>query len=131
MRLSPCISWIAAVLLTSLTTSSTAALAQDGSLDQMLFGQKPKPFIDPAGYWAAILPTGFDCQARARHVSCNGNRGVQALLTVDVIDVPPSATADIAMLNQMDKFKTKPHFKLIQKGTIKVDKAPAVLVDFS
>jgi hypothetical protein len=107
------------------------AVAQDDEFNQMFLGQKPKPFIDPAGYWAAILPNGFDCEGRARHVQCHGNRGVEALLTVDVIDVPASATADIAMLNQMDKFKEKPHFKLLQKAKIKIDKAPAQVVDFS
>ena len=106
------------------------AAAQD-DMNQVLFGQKPKPFIDPAGFWAAILPSGFDCEARTRHVQCSGNRGAQALLTIDVIDVPASATADIAMLNQTDKFKDKPHFKMIQQGKTKIDGSPAVLLDFS
>src|ERR1700710_1506297 len=117
-----------AVLCSAFTAD--AARAQD-DLAGIFFGQKPKPYIDPAGYYAAILPTGFDCEAKARHVTCKGNRGVEALLTIDVVDVPPSASADIAMLNQMDKFKQKPHFKLLQKGAIKVDKSPATLVDFS
>jgi hypothetical protein len=109
---------------------SPPAAAQD-DFAQMFLGQKPKPFIDPAGYWAAILPTGFDCEAKARHVQCKGNRGVESLLTIDVVDVPASATADIAMLNQMDKFKAKPHFRQLQKGKIKVAGEPAMLIDFS
>lgn len=111
--------------------ASPAVTAQDDESFGFLFGQKPKPFIDPAGFYAAILPTGFDCQAKARKVTCNGNRGVQAQLTIDVLDVPASANADIAMLNQMDKFKAKPHFKLLQKGRIKIDGTPSVLVNFT
>ena len=111
--------------------SAGLASAQDDESFGFLFGQKPKPFIDPQGFYAAILPTGFDCEAKARKVKCQGNRGVQAQLTIDVLDVPASANADIAMLNQMDKFKTKPHFKLLQKGKIKIDGTPAVLVNFA
>lgn len=107
------------------------ARAQASNQMEFLFGQKPKPFIDPAGFYAAILPNGFDCEARARHVECRGNRGVQAQLTIDVVDVPASATADIAMLNQMDRFKEKPHFKQIAKGKTKLDGAPAVTTSFS
>ena len=112
------------------SAASTPARAQDDPFGFFL-GQKPKPYIDPAGFYAAILPTGFDCEAKARKVKCTGNRGVQAILTIDVIDVPPSATADIAMLNQMDKFKEKPHFKLLQKGKIKIDGTPSMLVNFA
>ena len=95
------------------------------------FGQKPKPFIDPAGYYAVILPTGFDCEAKPRKVKCTGNRGVQATLTIDVLDVPASATNEIVLLNQMDTFKKKPHFKMLQKGNTKIDKTPAVVVNFA
>lgn len=107
-----------------------AGAQDDDNAFGFLLGQKPKPFIDPAGFYACILPTGFDCEAKARKVKCTGNRGVQAILTIDVLDVPASATADIAMLNQMDKFKDKPHFKLLQQGKIKIDGTPAVLVNF-
>lgn len=111
-------------------TVPSSAHANDDPFGFFL-GQKPKPYIDPAGFYAAILPTGFDCEAKARKVKCTGNRGVQAILTIDVLDVPASATADIAMLNQMDKFKEKPHFKLLQKGKIKIDGTPSVLVNFA
>jgi hypothetical protein len=97
---------------------------------EFLFGNKPKPFIDPAGFYAVVIPNGFDCEARARHVECKGNRGQHALMTIDVVDVPASATADIAMLNQHDRFKTKPHFKLISKGKTKIDGTPAVTTAF-
>lgn len=118
----------ASLALASLLVFALPAAAQDM---EMFFGQKPKPFIDPAGYYAVILPNGFDCEARARQVKCNGNRGVQAALTIDVLDVPQSATADIAMLNQMDRFKEKPHFKLISKGKTKLDGQPALTTAFS
>jgi hypothetical protein len=120
---------VAAVLLVLLSVTAARAEAEDGV--GFLLGQKPKPFIDPAGFYAAILPTGFNCEAKARKVTCTGNRGVDAVLTIDVLDVPASANADIAMLNQMDKFKEKPHFKLLQKGKIKIDGTPSVLVNFA
>lgn len=110
---------------------ASPSFAQSGDQMEFLFGQKPKPFIDPAGFYAAILPNGFDCEARARQVKCRGNRGVQAELSIDVIDVPASATADIAMLNQMDRFKEKPHFKQIAKGKTRLDGAPALTTSFS
>ena len=120
---------VCAAIFAAVLATSFFARAQDEM--EMFFGQQPKPYIDPKGFWAAILPAGFDCKAKARHVECSGNRGARSLLTVDVIDVPASATADIAMLNQLDRFKQKPHFKLISKGTTKIDKIPAVTVSFT
>ena len=117
-------------LFTLALCASLPALAQD-DLNGLLFGNKPKPFIEPSGYYAVILPSGFDCEAKAsRHVECRSNRGTNALLTLDVLDVPPSATSDIAMLNQMDRFQQKPHFKLIAKTQTKLDGSPAITVAF-
>jgi hypothetical protein len=127
----PCLSLLVLTGAASLTGAAVPARAQSGEQFDFLFGQKPKPFIDPAGFYAAILPNGFDCEAKARHVKCSGNRGVQALLTIDVIDVPASATADIAMLNQMDRFKEKPHFKQLAKGKTKVDGTAALTTSFT
>lgn len=119
------IGWLALVLLASLPAS-----AQE-ELNQLFFGNKPKAFIEPSGYYAVILPAGFDCEAKvSRHVACQSNRGTNALLTLDVLDVPPSATSDIAMLNQMDRFKQKPHFKLITETRTKLDGSPAITVAF-
>lgn len=111
--------------------SSALPVAAQDSLDLLLMGNKPKPFIEPSGYYAVILPPGFDCDAKVpRHVQCRSNRGTNALLTLDVLDVPPSATADIAMLNQMDRFQQKPHFKLITRTQTKLDGTPAITVAF-
>lgn len=118
------------LLLPALLIGAPLAHAEDG-LDQLLFGNKPKPFIEPSGYYAVILPSGFDCEAKvSRHVECRSNRGTNALLTLDVLDVPESATSDIAMLNQMDRFQQKPHFKLITKSQTKLDGSPAITVAF-
>src|SRR4051812_23762847 len=102
-------------VVTAILLAAGSSFGQE-DLSQALFGQRPKPYIDPAGFWAAILPTGFDCDARPRHVVCNSNRGDNTLLQIDVVDVPASATAELAMLNQMDRFKEKPHFKKIATG---------------
>lgn len=105
--------------------------AAQGDLNLVLFGNKPKPYIEPSGFYAVILPAGFDCEARvARHVECKSNRGTTALLTLDVLDVPPSATSDIAMLNQRDRFQQKPHFKKISEARTKLDGSPAITVAF-
>ncbi|MBI1948896.1 MAG: hypothetical protein HYS27_24630 [Deltaproteobacteria bacterium] len=118
------------LLLLLVALCGAPALAQD-DLNQVLFGNKPKAFIEPSGYYAVILPSGFDCVAKvARHVDCKSNRGTNALLTLDVLDVPASATSDIAMLNQMDRFKQKPHFKKISEGRTKVDGSPAITVAY-
>ena len=71
----------AAVLLVSPLLPSTAHADE---LFQNLVGRVNKPLLDPAGFFAVVLPAGFDCEAQPRHVRCLGNRGVQALLTIDV-----------------------------------------------
>ena len=117
-------------VMTLALVASLPALAQE-DLGQVLFGNKPKAFIEPSGFYAVILPAGFDCEAKVpRHVDCKSNRGTNALLTLDVLDVPPSATSDIAMLNQMDRFQQKPHFKKIAETRTKLDGSPAITVAF-
>jgi hypothetical protein len=94
-------------------------------------GTQPKPFVEPEGYYAVIIPGGFDCTSRARHVECKGNQGVQALLTIDVVDVPKSATVANVFLNQTERFKKKPHYKLVKKTNTLVDGSPAMTVAFT
>jgi hypothetical protein len=108
---------------------STGARAQD--LFQNLVGRQPKPLLDPAGYFAVVLPSGFDCQAQTRKVSCTSNRGVQAALTIDVVDVPPSASVEIVLLNQIDAFAKKPHYKLVNKKNLQVDGVRALMATFT
>lgn len=98
---------------------------------QNLIGRQPKPLLDPAGFFAVVLPSGFDCRAQPRKVSCNGNRGVQAALTIDVVDVPTSATVEIVLLNQIDAFKKKPHYKLLGKRPLQVDGVRGLLASFT
>ena len=106
------------------------ARAQDELLGTLM-GSKPKPFVEPEGYYAAVLPSGFDCDVRTRHVECKGNRGFHALLTIDVVDVPASATTELVFMNQFDRFKEKPHFKLIKKDRTKIAGTPAMTAAFS
>lgn len=108
---------------------SGQARAED--LFQNLVGRQPKPLLDPAGFFAVVLPSGFDCQAQSRKVSCSSNRGVQATLSIDVVDVPVSATVEIVLLNQIDAFAKKPHYKLIGKKNLQVDGARALMATFT
>ena len=117
-------------LLTGLLLFSAPAVAADDVL-QGLFGRQQKPLIDPAGYFAVVLPPGFDCQASPRKVRCTGNRGVQAIVTIDVIDVPPSATVELFLLNQMDAFKKKEHFKLLAQKKQSLDGQKALLASYT
>jgi hypothetical protein len=110
-----------------------AAAAQPAAANELdlLFGQRAKPYIDPMGFYAVIFPSGFNCQARAKNVECTGNRDGQAKLVVRVIDTPPSATADLVLLNEMEHTKKKPHFKMGEKRKIVVDGSPAMVAQFT
>jgi hypothetical protein len=108
---------------------ATEAHADD--LFQNLLGRTNKPLIDPAGYFSVVIPSGFDCQAAPRKVTCNSNRGIQALLTIDVVDVPASASVELFVLNQADAYKKKPHYRKIAEKKQTLDGARAVLASFT
>lgn len=110
---------------------SFAPDARADDVFQNLIGRANKPLIDPAGYFSVVIPGGFDCQAQARKVTCNSNRGIQALLTIDVVDVPPSASVELFVLNQSDVYKTRPHFKKVAERKQTLDGARAVLASFT
>lgn len=119
---------VAAVVVAPLTLA-TATRADE--LFQSLLGRTNKPLIDPAGYFAVVIPSGFDCQAAPRKVTCNSNRGIQALLTIDVVDVPASASVELFVLNQADAYKKKPHYRKIAEKKQMLDGARAVLASFT
>ncbi len=108
-----------------------AGAAHADEILQSLTGRQPKPLIDPAGFFAVVLPPGFDCQAKARKVRCSSNRGIQAALSIDVVDVPLSATVELVLLNQIDAFQQKPHYKLLSKQPLEVDGARALMATFT
>lgn len=117
------------VLLAALTAPLGEALAIN-PLD--LIGRRPKPFVEPEGFYRVVLPSGFDCAIKKpRHVECQGKRGAQARLWLQVLDVPRSATPELVALNEMQRFRKKPHFKEISKQATTVDGSPAVTVSFS
>lgn len=100
-----------------------------GPLD--LIGHGPKPYIEPEGFYRVVLPSGFDCEEKGRrHLECKGNRGANALLTLQVLDVPPSATPELVALNEMERLKKKPHFEEIQRTRTTIDGDRAVTVAF-
>lgn len=119
------------VVVAAVLASFSAFAHEDDPLLQALSGNQPKPFLEPEGYYMVVVPAGFDCDVRKRHVECRGNRGHAALLTIDVKDVPASATPEIVLLNQMDRFKKKPHFKLVTKQKTMIDGTPAMTTSFS
>jgi len=120
---------LVAVIAGASLLGSTAVRADD--LANVLVGRVDKPLIDPAGFYAVVLPAGFDCEATPRRVRCQGNRGVQSLLTIDVLDVPQSASVELLMLNQMDAFKKKPHFKLLNKKNLSIDGQKALMATYT
>lgn len=122
--------WSVVAVVVAAFVGAVPAAAQDDPL-QGLVGRAQKPFIDPAGFFAVVVPGGFDCQATARKVSCVGTRGVQSVLTIDVVDVPASATVELVLLNQIDAFAKKPHYQLVAKRPFKIDGNRALLASFT
>lgn len=104
------------------------ALAQLSPLD--LIGNRPKPFIEPEGFYRVVLPSGFDCKSEKRHLECTGTRGRNALLVIDVLDVPRSATAKLHWLNQMARFREKPHFQELSREEVVFHDVPGMTVAF-
>jgi hypothetical protein len=100
-----------------------------------LIGKRPKPVVGPQGFYRVIIPSGFDCtetnNRHKREIKCNGTRGPQAALFIQVLDVPESATAELVALNEMDRLKKKPHFKHLDSRKERVDGTPARLEKFT
>jgi hypothetical protein len=96
-----------------------------------LIGQRPKPFIEPDGFYRVVIPSGFDCKSQKLHLECNGNRTHKAFLSIDVRTVPESATTELVMLNQMERFKKKRHFKLVKREKTKVADSSAIMATFT
>lgn len=118
--------------------ASLTALALLGSGASMalhpldLIGRRPKPFVEPEGYYRVVLPAGFDCALKApRHVECQGQRGAKALLTLQVLDVPASASPELVALNEMKRFRERPHFRELSRDKTQVDGLPAMTVAFA
>src|SRR5688572_4138569 len=117
------------LLLLCVILASVPASADE--LLQSLTGRSNKPLIDPAGFFAVVIPPGFDCSASPRKVRCQSNRGIQAVLSIDVVDVPPSATVELVLLNQIDAFQKKPHYKLLGKRPFTIDGTKALMASFT
>lgn len=121
--------FVVAVVATLVSLSAGPAAAED--LLEGLTGRQQKPVIDPAGFFSVVLPSGFDCDAAPRKIRCVSNRGVQGTLTIDVIDVPLSATVELFALNQSDAYKKKPHFQLVHQKKMTIDGAKALLASYT
>ena len=123
------------LLLTIVAAATVGLSAAAQSVNPMdLMGRKPKPFIEPDGFYRVVLPSGFDCDAtsRKRFVKCQGNRGHRALLTIEVQDVPPSANAKLAAFNQMKAFKKKrEHFKELGQEPVRLNGTEGIIHTFT
>jgi hypothetical protein len=108
-----------------------AATRADSISPLELIGQRPKPYVQPEGYYRVVIPSGFDCKSERMHLECSGNRGDKAFLSIDVRKVPKSATANLVMLNQMERFKKKRHFRLVANEQTKVSDTTAVMATFT
>ena len=119
------------VALPSLAETKRRGDVGTEDLRRLLSGSGVKPFVEPEGFYRVLLPSGFTCRAGKRKVECDGTKGAQAKLVIEVRDVPRSATPEIVMLNQMATFKEKPHFKKVAHERIEVENVPAVSVGFT
>lgn len=118
--------------LSLLLLSASFAVGGQAAHPLELMGRRPKPFVEPEGYYQVILPPGFDCQLKAKqHLECQGKRNAKALLTIQVLDVPESATPELVALNEMQRFRKKPHFKELSRNKSLLAGEPAVTVSFS
>jgi hypothetical protein len=115
------------------TLVAAAPAAAINPLD--LMGKRPKPFVEPEGYYRVIIPSGFDCKKSKniakREIKCDGTRGPQAVLYLQVLDVPPSANADLVALNEMDRLKKKQHFKHLDSARQVIDGISARMEKFT
>lgn len=119
------------VVVASLFMAFAATTAHAEDIFEGLIGRQQKPLIDPAGYFAVLLPPGFDCEAAPRKVRCVSNRGVQGTVNIDVVDVPLSASVELFVLNQSDIYKKKPHFRLLHQKKMTIDGAKAILATYT
>jgi hypothetical protein len=119
-----------AVVIALALVGVTLAHANDlNPLD--LIGQGPKPFVEAEGFYRVVFPGGFDCAAEPRRVECIGNRGHKARIWVVVEDVPTSATPELMLLNEMQRYQKKSHFKDLGREKLTVRGLPAVAATFS
>lgn len=121
--------FVVAAIAVCAALGAPPATAED--LLEGLTGRQQKPVIDPAGFFSVVLPSGFDCDAAPRKIRCQSNRGVQGTLTIDVIDVPLSATVELFALNQRDAYKKKPHFRSLHEQKMTIDGAKALLASYT
>jgi len=119
------------VVVVSLFVALAAGAAHAEDIFEGLIGRQQKPLIDPAGYFAVLLPPGFDCEAAPRKVRCVSNRGVQGTVSIDVVDVPLSASVELFVLNQSDLYKKKPHFRLLNQKKLTIDGTKAILATYT
>lgn len=119
----------AGLLLTLILGLSAPAFSQ--GIAEQLMGGGQKPHLDKGGFFSVVIPGGFNCTAKPRDLKCQGTRGQNVLLKIEVRDVPRSATPALVVLNQMDAFKKKPHFKHINTKKLVIGGSDAVMASFT
>lgn len=114
-------------LASILACTTTPAHAQV----DMLLGTSPKAFVEPEGFYRVIIPSSFQCSVKTRHVECRGHVGAGALLSIDVADVPASATVEAASLMKVDEFKKLPHYQAVTQAREAIDGTPVIRTKFT
>mgnify|MGYP000981790105 CR=1 FL=1 len=124
-------SLVTATLVTGTVALSSSLAFADALSPLDLIGQHKKPFVEAEGFYRVVFPGGFDCAAEPRRVECVGNRGHKARIWVVVEDVPTSATPELMLLNEMQRYQKKAHFKDLGREKLTIRGLPAVAATFS
>jgi hypothetical protein len=103
------------------------AVAQPAHFTKELFKRGDKAFVQQEGFYQVVIPYGFNCEEQARKLTCRSAKEDRALLQIEIRDVPKSGTVALVALNYERNFKKKPHYKLLNKSKIEIQKTPAII----
>jgi hypothetical protein len=89
------------------------------------------PVTDPSGYFSVVIsPSFFTCTVLPGNVQCTGVLPVSAHLSIQLSEVPASATAALVSLNTLEQYENLANFKLIQSSKTVIDQIPAIVQTF-
>ena len=87
---------------------------------------------DPAGYFSAVISASFfTCVVLPGNVQCTGALPTSAQLSVQVSDVPATATAALVALNALEQYEKLSSFQLLQNTKTVIDQIPAIVQTFA
>ena len=89
------------------------------------------PVTDPSGYFSAVIsPSFFNCTVLPGNVQCTGVLPVFAQLSIQLSEVPTSATVALVSLNTLEQYENLDNFKLLQNSKTVIDQIPAIVQTF-